>query len=753
MLKENPIIAYAADRREALSNCTYSTRIEIENAETAKKAFLFDCVFAQYKDNYRSRDNFQWSNALPFDCDNDHTDDPEMWITPEDIAFVFPGVPHIIHLSRHHMKQKGDSSPRPRFHVVFLIGPMTSETNYTVMKERIVMAYPFFDANAADSARFFIGTEDPEVTVVDGDITLDAFLEQAEASKDFLMNYRAPIPEGSRNSTLTQLGSRIIKRYGDTDEAYQLFFKEAERCDPPLEDDELDRIWCGRQRFFKKVSSLPGYVTPDQYNGVSPVEWDTPIPFDEYDLPTFPVEALPEVLREYVLAVSESTQTAVDMAAVEALGVIALCGQGKYFVCGTADWREPISLYLVVILPPAERKSSVIAWMVAPVEEYEQEANGELGAKIIESQMKLDALEKEKRALVDKVSKGKATEEELQSKAAEIAAFQAVKPLRLFVDDVTSEKLTSVLAENNGRTSIVSAEGGIFDIISGLYSKNVNIDVFLKGHSGDTIRVDRIGRESESIVHPALTMVLAVQPSVLNGLMSNDTFRGRGLTARFLYSIPKSAIGTRSFHADKVPEKVKEGYATLIKALLSNDSNDEPIELSDGAGEVLETLFYEVEKRLTSDLADISDWAGKYVGAVLRIAALLHMAQNPSMPMFVDVSGETMKSAVRIGRYFLEHAKAAYSLMGADTVNKNAEYLLDAIKRNQLTEFSRRDAMRLCRRFKTADSLQPILTRLCEYGYIAPKPADTPNAYGRKPSEIYLTNPVVLENEGAGGAV
>jgi hypothetical protein len=101
--------------------------------------------------------------------------------------------------------------------------------------------------------------------------------------------------------------------------------------------------------------------------------------------------------------------------------------------------------------------------------------------------------------------------------------------------------------------------------------------------------------------------------------------------------------------------------------------------------------------------------------------------------------------------YFLEHAKAAYSLMGADTVNKNAEYLLEAIKRNRLTEFSRRDAMRLCRRFKTADSLQPILARLCEYGYIAPKLADTPNAYGRKPSEVYQTNPGVLEKEGAVG--
>ena len=59
-----------------------------------------------------------------------------------------------------------------------------------------------------------------------------------------------------------------------------------------------------------------------------------------------------------------------------------------------------------------------------------------------------------------------------------------------------------------------------------------------------------------------------------------------------------------------------------------------------------------------------------------------------------------------IGRYFLEHAKAAYALMGADQVNKNAESLLPAIKRANLAEFSRRDAMRLCRRFKTANSLQ-----------------------------------------------
>ena len=112
--------------------------------------------------------------------------------------------------------------------------------------------------------------------------------------------------------------------------------------------------------------------------------------------------------------------------------------------------------------------------------------------------------------------------------------------------------------------------------------------------------------------------------------------------------------------------------------------------------------------------------------------------------MFDSVDRETTENAVAIGRYFLAHAKAAYSLMGADTVNKDAQLLLSFIKRERLAEFSRRDAMRLCRSFKTADSLQPVLNRLCEYGYIAVKPQEPVSGIGRRPSEVYETNPAVL---------
>ncbi len=180
--------------------------------------------------------------------------------------------------------------------------------------------FPFFDTNALDAARFLFGTEEPQVIYHPGTVTLNAFLEELDSEQAFADMGRA-ITEGSRNNTMSRIGANIIKWYGDTQEAKELFLQAAGQCSPPLEDAELEKIWQGKQRFYAKLCKQPGYIPPDAYNGAGPVAWETPIPFDEYDLPTFPVEALPEVVRRYVLAVAESTQTTVDMAAVEALGI------------------------------------------------------------------------------------------------------------------------------------------------------------------------------------------------------------------------------------------------------------------------------------------------------------------------------------------------------------------------------------------------------------------------------------------------
>ena len=276
-------------------------------------------------------------------------------------------------------------------------------------------------------------------------------------------------------------------------------------------------------------------------------------------------------------------------------------------------------------------------------------------------------------------------------------------------------------------------------MLSGIYSKNVNIDVMLKGYSGDSIRVDRVGRNSESIMNPALTILLTVQPNVLSDVMQNGTFRGRGLTARFLYCMPTSLVGRRRFHTTPIPQEVGSAYERLIKNLLEDEQSAIPemITLSAEAEALLEAFSNEVEGKLKTEYADIADWAGKLVGGVLRIAGILCRASVRRCYDFLEVneelivSEEIMQNAITIGRYFAEHSKAAVSRMGVDERMKQSKYVLSAIVKNGLAEFSRRDIMRLCRAFKSAEELQPILNHLAEYGYIAPKGDDAKFVKGR----------------------
>ena len=521
-----------------------------------------------------------------------------------------------------------------------------------------------------------------------------------------------------------------------------------------MEQEELDTIWRSAQRFYhQKVAASPDYIPPEKYNATKEIQWEPPIPFTRHTLPTFPVDALPPLVRDYVMAIAESTQTPVDMSASAALAILALCQQGKFRIRGKADWTEPLNLFVVIVAEPSERKSAIINFMTRPLNAYEAEYNRRNAAALEASKMKKRILERQQRTLEDKVAKGNADQEELERFAQQIADYRELTPMRLYVDDVTTEKLTSVLADNGGKAAIVSAEGGIFDMLSGIYSKNVNIDVLLKGHSGDSIRVDRIGRNSESIMNPALTVLLTVQPNVLSGMMQNGTFRGRGLTARFMYCMPTSIVGQRKYRTEPVPGEISYKYDALIQNLLEEEVDNAPeeITLSDGADRLLEAFSCEVESRLKTEYADIPDWAGKLVGAVLRIAGILCRAsiirgyaflEDPE-PLVVDEA--TMQNAITIGRYFTEHSRAAFSLMGADALVKNSQYLLDAIYKRGLEEFTRRDIMRICRSFKTADEVQPVLNHLEEYGYIAIKDSPTPYGKGRPSNTTYLVNPLLYE--------
>lgn len=244
------------------SNPYYPNRVEAVDDDSFREAVSLDHVSAEFKGSYRSNTNFIEADHIGMDVDNESGDEPEDWITPEDILSIFDGVSLAISTSRSHMKAKGSKSARPRFHVYFPI-PVTQDANQvSELKETLADSFSFFDKHALDAARFMYGNAATKVHWQEGVQLITDFLYDTFAEWD---DRQDEIPEGSRNQTMSRYAGRLVVRLGDTDEAHEMFLKKAALCQPPLPESELQTIWQSALRFGRKVSEQEGYVPPDEY--------------------------------------------------------------------------------------------------------------------------------------------------------------------------------------------------------------------------------------------------------------------------------------------------------------------------------------------------------------------------------------------------------------------------------------------------------------------------------------------------------
>jgi hypothetical protein len=494
--------------------------------------------------------------------------------------------------------------------------------------------------------------------------------------------------------------------------------------------------------------------------------WVPPIPFGVAGtVPTFPVEILPSWLGEYVAAVATATQTPPDLAGMLALAVLATVAAGAVEVQPRPGWREPLCLFVAVGMDAGTRKSSVFTALTQPVAEFErQQAAAALPAITETATLRRIA---DQAAATAEASASKAPidlQEERQAEAIARAAEAAnlvVPPVpRWLVDDATPEALAGLLA-TYGRIALLSAEGDVFDQMAGRYNPNAgpNLGVYLKGHAGDLLKVDRRGRPPEYVQRPCLTIGLTVQPEVLQGLASRPGFRGRGLLARFLYSLPASLVGRRQAGAPPAPQAVTDRYILELQALaasLTRPASDDPtvLTLDPHADELLLAFERDLEPRLAADrgdLAHLAGWAAKLAGTTCRLAALLHLASHLRDGWAHPIGADTFAGAIRLAEYLVEHARAVFDLMGADPRVGDARWLLDWISRTEQVQFSRRDAHQAARgRFPKATDLEPALRLLEEHGYLRrvdPELSRDPHGRGRPASPRFVVNPLPPSSE------
>ena len=451
----------------------------------------------------------------------------------------------------------------------------------------------------------------------------------------------------------------------------------------------------------------------------------TPAPLErERPLPPFPVTALPTPLRAFVEAESEATQTPLDMSAMLVLGCVSASIAGKVEIELEKGYREPLNLFVVTAALPGERKSGTFADVFAPLRSAEQDAIAMAAPAIAKAKTNRTILEQKIKGVRSEFAGLKRSEQDtnyrdnkvgasaegglklrarLEELEEELRKAEVPNEPQYLADDVTMERLAGLMAEQGGRICIASPEGTVFGIVSGRYSRNgqSSFEVLLKGHAGDALRIDRQSKDRPSVhlPKPCLTLALAVQPSVIQGLAANKEMRDLGLLARFLYSLPPSRVGTREIAPGPVPDHVRAAYHGVVGGLarIPVPGTAAMLFLSDGARDLHRAFRRELEPRLhpkTGDLAEVADWANKLPGAIGRVAGVLHCAGNAKGEIPNEVGADTMAAALEIGRYLLDHALVAFGRMAEGELEGDARAVLDWVKRSERPVVTMPDVMR-----------------------------------------------------------
>ncbi|MDQ6631127.1 MAG: YfjI family protein, partial [Verrucomicrobiota bacterium] len=251
----------------------------------------------------------------------------------------------------------------------------------------------------------------------------------------------------------------------------------------------------------------------------------------EEKIPSFPLNELPPIAREMAEAIARAERMPDTLAGCCILGFLsASIGAGLQITSG-ANRVTRGNLYIMASAQSGSGKSETFRHAAKPFFDYECELVEQWKAERLPGlQAEADMLESEIGKLKKdafKVNSGTEREEirdALQAKKKALAEVNTgLFAPALCCEDVTSEKLAVMLADNQEQLASLSPDAGsIVNILLGRYSKNDRTDesIYLKAFSGDNCRVDRQGRAPVLLQHPCLAFLWLTQPDKIETLLA-----------------------------------------------------------------------------------------------------------------------------------------------------------------------------------------------------------------------------------------
>jgi len=446
-------------------------------------------------------------------------------------------------------------------------------------------------------------------------------------------------------------------------------------------------------------------------------EWKMPLPPGDLYGDDLSPDFLPGPIRNMVNALAAATLTPKGASIEMGLAVFSTALQRKFIVRRDQSHHEALSFWTLVTLESGTKKTRIITTLIQPLVDYELEYGEAMRPEIARTDTKRDLNKKLIAKLLDKAADPQITPENLKELEDRINDLKVKVPEELFppqlhTSDATPEGLAHLMCEQLGAMAILSAEGGIFQIMGGMYSKSgaAILDIFLKGHTGETHRITRRGTEKKrddvNIPRPALAIGLLIQPHILQdiGQGKHKKFKDIGLMGRFSYFIPKNPVGERDLStAVPIPHEVEVEYnafiSKLLRLLAPLDSDGKPVPIEISMSAEAHKIYNEYAQEMEYSQAEtgrnrgIMSWASKAAGNSMRIAAFLCVGDSVLADDSQDtiITGDQMTRAVGFCKESEPHTHIAFKTAGMTQLTEDTMMLYNWIVRNDELVFTVRD--------------------------------------------------------------
>ncbi len=444
--------------------------------------------------------------------------------------------------------------------------------------------------------------------------------------------------------------------------------------------------------------------------------WPDPVPLlASIDPEPFPLDALPQALREAVAEVQAFAQAPVAMVATSALSALSMAAQALHDVRRAEKLTGPIGLFTLVIADSGERKTTCDEFFLPAIRQWEKTQAEAMRPQVEAYEAAIDAWNAERDGVLSKIKEVAKSGKPTDALKGTLAAVQTEKPEpprvpRLIYGDITPEELGYQLAKRWPSAAIASSEAGTVLGSHGMTGDSAmrNMARLNDLWSGQEIQSDRRTSESWKARGARLTVGLQVQESTLRAFFDKSAglARGTGFLARFLVAWPQSTQGTRLFRDAPVTWPMLAAYHQRIERILMVPvaMDDEGalmptmLPLSTEAKAVWVDYHDQVETRLAAggEYADVRDVASKSADNAARLAALFHVFERGGGGA---ISVQAMESACEVAAWYLGESRRFFGGLAVPQELSDAlrvmAWLRDYSRTQSTAEVSTRDLQRL----------------------------------------------------------